>query len=96
MGNQITRSEVERVLGAVEWGNDGEGTCCCPFHDDRNPSCSINIEKGVFFCHACGEKGTLRKLFERFGSSVSAPVEEEQTPYDYRDAEGVLSYQSVR
>lgn len=30
----------------------------CPFHDDHNPSLSVNLETGAFACHACGAKGS--------------------------------------
>jgi putative DNA primase/helicase len=37
-----------------------ELTALCPFHDDRSPSFSANIEKGVWKCHAgCGEGGLI-------------------------------------
>lgn len=29
----------------------------CPFHEDRKPSLSINIQNGGYFCHGCGAKG---------------------------------------
>ena len=29
----------------------------CPFHDDRNPSLSVNLSAGLFQCFACGAKG---------------------------------------
>ena len=29
----------------------------CPFHDDNNPSLSINLKAGWYRCHSCGEKG---------------------------------------
>ncbi len=29
----------------------------CPFHDDKNPSMSVNVEKGIFTCFSCGTKG---------------------------------------
>lgn len=29
----------------------------CRFHDDKNPSMSVNLETGAFNCHACGAKG---------------------------------------
>ena len=32
---------------------------CCPFHDDRNPSASLNIELGIYNCFSCGARGTL-------------------------------------
>ena len=34
----------------------------CPFHLDHNPSFAANLEKGVFICFACGEKGNFKKL----------------------------------
>jgi DNA primase len=40
----------------------------CPFHPDKNPSLSVNTEKGCWKCHAgCGEGGVLE--FERKFSS---------------------------
>ena len=32
---------------------------CCPFHEDRTPSFSINDEKGLFNCFGCGKKGNI-------------------------------------
>ncbi len=29
---------------------------CC-FHDDKNPSLSINLSSGGFYCFGCGAKG---------------------------------------
>nr|MBA3731709.1 hypothetical protein [Gammaproteobacteria bacterium] len=29
----------------------------CPFHEDTNPSLSVNLVRGGFICHACGAKG---------------------------------------
>jgi hypothetical protein len=40
-------------------------TILCPWHNDRNPSLSINLTKGMYHCFACGKKGRLRKLWER-------------------------------
>lgn len=31
----------------------------CPFHDDTKPSFNINLETGLYQCHACGEKGNI-------------------------------------
>ena len=33
-----------------------------PTHPERQPSFSINLDKGLWLCHACGEKGGLNKL----------------------------------
>ena len=29
----------------------------CPFHEDRNPSLSVNLVHGCFNCFGCGAKG---------------------------------------
>ena len=37
-----------------------EQSVSCPnkdAHDDRNPSCSVNIGKGLLFCPGCGLSG---------------------------------------
>ena len=39
-------------------------TVRCPFHDDTHPSFSVNIEKGLFKCHACGVEGNLKRFLE--------------------------------
>jgi hypothetical protein len=33
--------------------------CICPFHPDKNPSCTINDDKGLFFCHGCNVGGSV-------------------------------------
>ena len=44
-----------------------EFVCCCPFHEERNPSFSLNMEKGVYYCFGCGASGSLSKLANQFG-----------------------------
>lgn len=34
----------------------------CPFHDEYEPSFSVNVEDGRFLCFGCGESGSLQKL----------------------------------
>ena len=46
----------ELLLGGKPAGNN-ELLGLCPFHDDKNPSLSVNLETGAFNCHACGAKG---------------------------------------
>ena len=43
----------------------------CPFHDDENPSCVIDVDKSAFLCNSCGAKGNLIKLYARItGKSI--------------------------
>jgi hypothetical protein len=52
----ITPSQLPYALGLKRIRQRGqEISACCPFHDDRTPSFSINVETGQWFCHAgCG------------------------------------------
>ena len=97
--SRITRSRAEQIPGGVEWNGDGSGMIHCPYHDDKKPSCSIDIEKEVFNCFGCDAKGTLRELFGHCGIEYDGKYQltnQEQTPYDYRDLNGELLYQNVR
>ena len=47
----------EDVLGELRWSNKGEAKTNCPFHEERNPSFSINRDTGMYICFVCGEKG---------------------------------------
>lgn len=56
------QARFETVLakyGLETKGHEAEQMTLCPFHDDRSPSCSFNLDKKVFHCFACGEKGTI-------------------------------------
>lgn len=57
------RADFESKLPDVRWSGR-QGTARCPFHPDRKASLSLDAEKGLYFCHACGAKGNLEQ-FER-------------------------------
>ncbi len=38
----------------------------CPFHDDNNPSLSINPDKNLFQCFGCGTAGDVIRFVELF------------------------------
>ncbi len=48
----------DNVEGLVEY-RDGWAWGHCPFHDDGNPSFSVNLESGFYRCHSasCGLTG---------------------------------------
>ena len=57
--DQVRRYVEDRFRGQ-RLGPKPEVKLRCPFHDDREPSMSWNIEKGVWKCHAgCGEGGLI-------------------------------------
>lgn len=37
----------------------------CPFHSERTGSFSVNPEKGAWYCHGCGEGGTIFRFLEK-------------------------------
>ncbi len=37
----------------------GQISVLCPFHDDRQPSLSVNLERKLFHCFACQAKGDI-------------------------------------
>lgn len=49
-------AELERCGINYESATENEVKVLCPFHDDKNPSCSINIVKNLFRCHTAGCK----------------------------------------
>lgn len=47
----------------------------CPFHEDRNPSFSVNVKSGKFHCFGCGQEGDVFNFLERHeGLNFSAAL----------------------
>lgn len=70
MSLSILPEVIERVRERVslaeiasdlpKFRKSGKGyVACCPFHKDGNPSLSINDEEGLYYCFACGAKGSV-------------------------------------
>ena len=59
------------------WGGDGKRVggsdsellfhCANPSHEDRNKSCSVNIDKRVYNCHGCDAHGSFYQLAKDVG-----------------------------
>jgi CHC2-type zinc finger protein len=43
-----------------------EFTACCPFHEDKHPSFSVNEEAGVFYCFGCGATGDVIDFLKKW------------------------------
>src|SRR5207247_1808764 len=37
----------------------------CPFHSEKTPSFSVNVDKGLFYCHGCGVGGDAITFIEK-------------------------------
>ncbi|MBI3755392.1 MAG: toprim domain-containing protein [Deltaproteobacteria bacterium] len=53
------------VINLKENGN-GQALGLCPFHDDHNPSLSINLESGLFNCRAGCGGGDIFSFYQRY------------------------------
>jgi len=55
------RNELEKKTQLVRRGKDY--WCCCPFHEEKTPSCKINDESNSYYCFGCGAKGDIFTLY---------------------------------
>ncbi len=54
-------SELENKVKIIKKGNDY--WCCCPFHEEKTPSCKINDDLGSYYCFGCGAKGDIFTIY---------------------------------
>lgn len=57
--------ETARRLGLTPRKAGKEHVARCPLHEDSHPSLRLNSERGVWFCHPCGEGGDGLRLWMR-------------------------------
>lgn len=50
------------------------GSVRCIFHEERTPSLSIDLDRGVFYCFGCGAQGGVRRFAELVGESSPGPL----------------------
>ena len=55
------RDELGKKTKLITKGKDY--WCCCPFHDEKTPSCKINEDQQSFYCFGCGAKGDIFTLY---------------------------------
>ena len=55
-------------------GDAAQKKALCPFHDDHDPSLSINLEKKNFQCFACGAKGNILDFVKQIEQSELRPA----------------------
>lgn len=70
IGDKIKRLLMEKTYRAQT--KQGSVWVCCPFHEERTPSCPVTIHHpkfppGTFHCFGCGVKGDWNKLAEKLG-----------------------------
>lgn len=55
----LNRTDIVEVVGSrVQLKKSGKNyTACCPFHQEKTPSFSVNQEKQFYYCFGCGAGG---------------------------------------
>lgn len=51
------RKNYASLEDALENGEGIERPFLCPVHEDTNPSASVNVDKGVWYCYSCHASG---------------------------------------
>lgn len=57
----VLSQEIEKKTKIIKKGRDS--WCCCPFHEEKTPSCKINDELGSYYCFGCGAKGDIFTIY---------------------------------
>ncbi len=71
----ILSQEIEKKTKVIRKGKDS--WCCCPFHDEKTPSCKINDDLGSYYCFGCGAKGDIFTIYtELYNFSFPEAVKE--------------------
>lgn len=98
--NRVTLSDyIGRKISVTRAGR--EFKACCPFHNEKTPSFTINDQKGFYHCFGCGAHGdvinfamqydnlpfmqAIEVLAAEAGLQVPKPTPKEQEAYQKRD-----------
>jgi DNA primase len=69
--SSIIGPSVKLIRAGREW------KACCPFHDEKTPSFTVNDEKGFYHCFGCGAHGdAIRFLTDQRGLPFMDAVKE--------------------
>lgn len=82
---------VKDYFRFVRSAGDGNITAPCPFHkggQEKKPSFYMNTTNGVYFCHACGAKGTLPQFLKAMGAG-RGEIEEAVKGVTYESREAI-------
>ena len=63
---------AEQYLTKVRRSGPENIMSVCPFHEESTPSFAMSLVNGVFFCHSCHARGTLRTFLRDMGVGAQA------------------------
>ena len=62
MDAEITELFASKLNKMKKCGGSNQYIAQCPYHNDKNPSFSVNTESGLWNCKSCGEKGNAYRF----------------------------------
>ena len=65
--------ESHGLPGFQRQGNN-RAKALCPFHDDHNPSMSVDGQRGIYKCFACGAGGDVFSFVREYSALKSEPM----------------------
>ena len=60
-----SKNDIVDVIGSYISLND-KNKALCPFHDDHNPSFSVQKDKQIYKCFSCGESGNVITFVQKY------------------------------
>jgi DNA primase len=102
------QADIVRVLGDyVALKKKGTNwMACCPFHQEKTPSFSVNPSKDIFYCFGCGKGGSvfnfvmemervsfpeaIRIVAEKVGMPLPAQVDDQRFESKRKEADEVV------
>ncbi|MBQ7568598.1 DNA primase [bacterium] len=105
--SQSTKDEILRRLNPVEFigryvllrRSGGKYWGCCPFHDEKTPSFSVDPDRGLWFCFGCQAGGDIIGFVmrrENVGFSEAIRLLAEETGVHIETSETALQERSER
>ncbi|GGX45440.1 DNA primase [Saccharospirillum salsuginis] len=64
----LERTDIVEIIGhRVPLKKKGKDHwACCPFHNEKSPSFSVNSTKQFYYCFGCGASGTALKFLQEY------------------------------
>jgi putative DNA primase/helicase len=76
MSNNELWESIEPHLSKLKQVGADKFMSLCVFHEETNPSLSIDVAKGVYHCFGCEAAGTLRELADKLNHSTPSELSE--------------------
>lgn len=106
------RTFYKGVLPSLKENGKAAAMALCPFHDDHNPSLSVNLENGLYHCFTCDAGGDVFDFYQNLKSvdfktalaEIGRMAGADDSPangkvvaiYGYKDASGQVLYTKER